>query len=200
MENGMPAIAEYLLVIRPTEPVRNAIKDITRSFAEKFDYPSVARDHTDIVLVRFQQYVMAEPRIVHRLELVTRSFAPFALELQDFSSLPSHSIHINVSTKNQVIALVRNLRQVQPLMKIDKDRKPHFITDPHISIIRKLLPWQYEKGWHELSHTHFSARFITDHLLLLKKGEGKIKYDMLKKCMLQNVKEVITQGQLFNMR
>ncbi len=86
---------------------------------------------------------------------------------------------------------------MQHLLKIDKDRKPHFITEPYITIARKLLPWQYEKGWLELSNTHFSGKFIANHLLLLRKRGGEKKFEMIKRFQLLNVKESITQGELF---
>ena len=138
-----------------------------------------------------------EQRIVHRLQLLATAHESFVVELHDFGSLPTHSIYINVTTKTQIGELVKALRPIQHLLKIDKDRKPHFITEPFVTIARKLLPWQYEKGWLELSHTHFSGRFVADHILLLRKREGEKRYQMLRKFTLLNVKENITQGQLF---
>ncbi len=65
-------------------------------------------------------------------------------------------------------------------MKIDKDNKPYFITEPHLTIARKLLPWQYEKGWLEYQHRNFHGRFIADHALLLKRKAGE-KYKTCRK-------------------
>ena len=45
-------------------------------------------------------------------------------------------------------------------MTLNKDNKPHFMNDPHLTVARKLLPWQYEKGWLDYSHRHFTGRFI----------------------------------------
>jgi 2'-5' RNA ligase len=140
---------------------------------------------------------MIEKKVIHRLELVAHEQNSFTVELHDFGSFPTHSFFLNVTTKTQIVELVKALRPMQQLLKIDKDRKPHFITEPYITIARKLLPWQYEKGWLELSNTHFSGRFIADHLLLLRKRQGEKSYRMIKKMPLLNVKETIIQGQLF---
>lgn len=191
------ATAEYLLVIEPHEALRDEIMEVKKYFSETYDCPAAATGKPNITLARFQQYEMIEQRIVHRLQLMAMAQASFVVELHDFGSFPAHSIYINVTTKTQIVELVKALRPIQHLLKIDKDRKPHFITEPFVTVARKLLPWQYEKGWLELSNTQFSGRFVVEHLLLLRKRDGEKRYEMVKKFKLMNVKESITQGQLF---
>lgn len=96
------------------------------------------------------------------------------------------------------MSAVKAARQGQRFMKMDKDNKPYFITEPHLTIARKLLPRQYEKGWLEYQHTNFHGRFIADHALLLKRKAGE-KYKPIEKFVFQNEKEEITQGDLFNL-
>ncbi len=191
------ATAEYLLVIEPHEALRDKIMQVKKYFADTYDCPSAATGRPNITLARFQQYEMIEQRVIHRLQLMATAQASFVVELHDFGSSPTHSIHINVTTQIQIVELVKSLRPIQHLMKIDKDRKPHFITQPFVTVARKLLPWQYEKGWLEMSHTHFSGRFDVEHLVLLRKREGEKRYEVVKKFALMNVKESIVQGELF---
>ena len=189
--------AEYLLVLEPHEALRTEIMQVKKYFADNYECPAAATGKPNITLVRFTQFEIIEQRIAHRLQLMATAHASFVVELHDFGSLPTHSIFINVTTKTQIVELVKALRPMQHLLKIDKDRKPHFITEPFITVARKLLPWQYEKGWLELSHTHFSGRFVADHVLLLRKREGEKRYELVKKFKLMNVKENTTQGKLF---
>jgi 2'-5' RNA ligase len=191
------ATAEYLLVIEPHEALRNEISQVKKYFSETYDCPAAAIGKPGITLARFQQFEMIEQKIIHRLQLIATAHNSFMVELHEFGSFPTHSIFINVTTKTQIIELVKALRPMQHLLKIDKERKPHFITEPYITIAGKLLPWQYEKGWLELSNTHFSGKFIAKHLLLLRKRDGEKKFEMIKRFELLNVKESITQGQLF---
>jgi 2'-5' RNA ligase len=191
------ASSEYLLVLEPHEALRNEIAQVKKHFGETYDCPAAAIGKPNITLARFQQFEMMEQRIVHRLQLVATAHSSFVVELHDFGSFPTHSIFLNVTTKTQIVELVKALRPMQHLLKIDKDRKPHFITEPYINIARKLLPWQYEKGWLELSNTHFSGRFVADHLLLLRKRDGEKRYELVKKFKMMNVKETVTQGELF---
>jgi hypothetical protein len=83
------------------------------------------------------------------------------------------------------------------LMKIDNDNKPHFIMEPHLTIARKLQPWQYEKGWLEYSHKHFTGRFIADSMLLLKRPAGEMKYQVAGRFEFQNLPVNTRQGDLF---
>ena len=129
--------------------------------------------------------------------MIAMEHASFVVELNDFGSFPTHSIFLNVTSKNQIVDLVKSFRPIQHLLKINKDRKPHFITDPYINIARKLLPWQYEKGWLEMSNTHFSGNFLVDHLLLLRKRDGEKRYEVVKKFTLMNEKIITKQGELF---
>ncbi|NCI45382.1 2'-5' RNA ligase family protein [Sediminibacterium sp. WSJ-3] len=171
---------------------------VKKKFAEAYDCPAAVKGKPGITLVRFEQYEMQERKLVHRLELVAAAQPGFGVELHGFGSFPTHSIFLQVTTQTGFAELVKSLRPVQQLMKMDKDHKPHFITEPGIPIARKLLPWQYEKGWLELSNTHFSGRFVADHILLLKKREGETYYSTVRKFRLLNRKEeVVVQGALF---
>ncbi len=191
------ATADYLLVLEPHEALREEIMQVKNYFGKTYDCAASVSGKPNITLVRFTQYEMIEQRIVRRLQMIATEHASFVVELNDFGSFPSHSIFLNVTTKNQIIELVKSFRPIQHLLKIDKDRKPHFITDPYINIARKLLPWQYEKGWLEMSNTHFSGKFVADQLLLLRKREGEKRYETLRKFKLMNEKIITKQGELF---
>ncbi|MEO7044388.1 MAG: hypothetical protein ABI091_03715, partial [Ferruginibacter sp.] len=94
--------------------------------------------------------------------------------------------------------LVKQIRtETQRLMKLDNDNKPHFFIEPHLTIARKLQPWQYEKGWLEYSHKHFTGRFIADSMLLLKRPVDDLKYQVVQHFEFQNLPVNTTQGNLF---
>jgi 2'-5' RNA ligase len=189
--------AQYLLSIQPHAALSEEIQSIKKRFADTYDCPTAISGRPSITLLRFEQYTMLEPRIEHRIECIARAQSSFAMELDGFGSFPTHSIFIRVTTQTQFGELVRSLRPIQQLLKMDKEHKPHFVTEPCINIARKLLPWQYEKGWLEMSHTHFSGRFIADKLVLLRKRAGENQYQQLKQFRLLNLREEIRQGELF---
>ena len=197
--NKQLAVNDYLLIAQPHEDLYNKIMAIKKAFAEKYDNPMAAFLKPHLTLVSFMQYEMVEKRIIQKLQSVAERRIPFKVELSGFGSFPTHTIYINVKTKNKIVAVVKEMKEAQHLMKFDKEHKPHFITEPHVSIARKLLPWQYEKGWLEYSNKPFSASFMVDNLVLLKRKVGHKAYSVVATFPLLS-KQVgdTTQASLFS--
>jgi 2'-5' RNA ligase len=200
-------VYEYLLVLNPHEELRNKIMKVKQNFCDVYKVSAVQKPFGSgkphITLANFLQYELMEERLMSRLNMIALGFHPIKVELRDYGSFPSHTIYINVVSKLPVQLLVKTIRtDAQRLMKLNDDNKPHFILEPHITIARKLLPWQYEKGWLEYSHKQFTGRFIADSMLLLKRPVGepdhyRMKYQIVKRFEFQNLAVTTRQGELF---
>lgn len=194
-------LCEFLLVLNPHEELRSRIMGIKKEFHEKYKSTSasrsVASSKPQLALVKFETLEMMEERIVNRLKTIAMGYHPFKVELKDFGSYPSHSIFINVISKMPIQNLVRQIKEAQRLMKLDKEHKPHFMEDPQITIARKLVPWQYEQAWLEYSHKHFTGRFIADGMLLLKRREGQVGWQIVQRFEFMNLPVTTRQGALF---
>lgn len=191
-------VNEYLLVLSPHEELWNKIMKVKGGFADKYQSDHARWSKPQIALVSFVQYEMMEERLINRLKVVGMSYPPFKVELKDFGSYPSHTIYINVTSKVPVQGLVKEVRsEAQRLMKLNDENKPHFILEPHLTIARKLKPWQYEKGWLEYSNKNFAGRFIADAMLLLKRPVGEKKYKTVNRFDFQNLPVLTKQGELF---
>ena len=190
-------INEYLLVLSPNEELRNRIMQVKKEFFETYKAATAAWGKPHLTLVKFTQIEMLEERIMSRLKTIAMGYHPVKIELKDFGSFPSHTIFINVITKEPIRNLVKEIKEVQRLMKLDKDNKPHFIDEPHLTIARKLLPWQYEKSWLEYSNRHFTGRFIADGMLLLKRRQGDKAWQILQRFEFMNLPVTTKQGELF---
>jgi 2'-5' RNA ligase len=192
-------VYEYLIVLDAHEELRRRIIDIKRGFSEAYKASTAIGGKPHVTLVNFIQYEMMEERLVNRLRTIAMAWYPLKVELKDFGSFPTHTIFINVVSKLPIQNLVKQIRsESQRLMKLNDDNKPHFIMEPHIPIARKLLPWQYEKGWLEYSRKHFSGRFIANGMLLLKRQVGETKYQVVDRFPFQNLPVETKQGQLFS--
>lgn len=195
-------VHEYLLVLDMHEDLRKRIMKIKKDFFEKYEITN-ALAPPQLPLVSFVQYAMMEERIINRLRNVAMAHYPFKVELKDFGSFPSHSIYINVTSKVPVQSLVKLIRtETQRLMKLNDDNKPHFIMEPHLTIARKLKPWQFEKGWLEYSNKSFTGRFIADSMVLLKRPVSESesyrgKYQVANRFEFQNMPVTTKQGELF---
>jgi 2'-5' RNA ligase len=190
--------SEYLLVLNPHEELRERIGKVKQEFADAFNAPQAAWSKPHLTLARFTQLDMMEERILNRLRVVAMSQYPFKIELKNFGSFPSHSIYITVTTKEPIRDLVKQIKPWQRLLKLDKEHKPHFIDEPHLTIARKLLPWQFEKSWLEYSQKHFTGRFIADGMILLRRREGEKGYHVLQRFEFQNLPVNTKQGVLFS--
>jgi 2'-5' RNA ligase len=188
---------EYLLVLSPHEELWNKILKVKKEFHDEYKAPSALWGKPHITLVSFVQFEMMEERIVNRLKTIAMGYSPFKVELKDFGSFPSHTIFINVDSKLQVKNLVKELKPAQRLLTLNKENKAHFIDDPYILVANKLLPWQYEKGWLEYSHRHFTGRFIADGMLLIKRKVGDKAYQIVQRLEFMNLPVCTKQGALF---
>ncbi|HEU0226956.1 MAG TPA: 2'-5' RNA ligase family protein [Arachidicoccus soli] len=187
----------YLLILHPDESVNGKIMEQKKAFAEKNECPSCVYSKPHITLIKFFQATTMESLLVRRICNYAQSVSSFNIRINGFGSFPSHTIYIKVQTKNEIIQLVKNLRELQLPLKFDKDHKPHFITEPHITIARKLLPWQYEKGWLEWSHLDFSASFMTNDMVLLKRKDERSKYQIVAYFPFEGKRQTIQQTFMF---
>lgn len=191
-------VNDYQLVLVPHEELRAKITRTREEFSEKYKTTFIHPGRALLPLVYFTQYEMMEERILNRLANIALGQYPFKVELRDFAAFPSHTIYIQVLAKVPVQELVRNVRaEAQRLMKFDEEHKPHFISEPHISIGMKLKPWQYEKGWLEYSHRSFSGKFIADRMVLLKRPAGEVRFKPVQVFSFQNLPVATKQGELF---
>jgi len=191
-------VYEYLLVLSPHEELWNRIMKVKENFATEYKSDHARWGKPHITLVNFVQYEMMEERITNRLKTIAMGYPPFKVELKDFGSFPSHTIYINVTSKLPIQNLVKQVRtETQRMMKLNDENKPHFIMEPHLTIARKLKPWQYEKSWLEYSNSHFTGRFIADTMTLLKRPVDEMKYYTAKRFEFQNLPVATKQGELF---
>jgi 2'-5' RNA ligase len=188
---------EYLLILSPHADLHERIRKIKEKFAADYNMPFAAQSKAHVTLVKFITSKLMEEKISNRLHRIAMGIMPFKVELKDYGAFPTHTIFINVITKLPIQNLVREIKQAQSFMKVTKDFKPHFIEEPHLTISRKLKPWQFEKGWLEYSHLHFTGRFIADSMLWLKRPLTGGKYQILQRFEFENLPVTTKQGSLF---
>lgn len=189
--------AEYLMVLTPREDLWQTIMNIKLSFADKYRHPMASYTKPHLTLLKFYQAEANEDRIIRRFDSICVKQPAIKIELKDFQTFPSHTIFINVTSKVPIQNLVKELKEAQPLLKYDANIKPFFMTEPHITIARQLVPWQHEKAWLEYSHSSFTGRFIAHKMTLLKRRVGDKHYQLVKDFFFKNQPPEVTQVSLF---
>lgn len=188
---------EYLLVLNPHEDLRNKIMNIKKEFHATYNAPTAIGGKPHITLVKFTVWEMMEEKILNRLKVGAMGTPPFKVQLKDFESFPSHTIFINIITKIPIQNLVKELRSAKRLMK-SPDHDPYFISEPHLTIARKLTSAHYEKAWLDYSHRCFTGSFIADGMLLLKRRMGERAYQIVRRFEFMNLPVITKQGELFS--
>jgi len=188
---------EYMLVLTPHEELRKKIQQIKGEFSKEYKCPQALWGKPHSLLVRFSQFEMMEERIVNRLKTVAMGFHPIRVEAKNFGSYPSHSIFIQIVSREPIRELIQEIRLTQRILKVDNEHKPYFTDDAHILISNNLLPWQYEAGWQEFSQCQFTGRFIAESMLLLKRRSGEKQWQILQRLEFQNLPVANRQGELF---
>lgn len=193
--NGLKPVS-YMLVINVSEDVKEKILNVKKEFAEKFkaDYYKYATPQ--IYVSTFLQYEMEEKKIINRITQIAKQIQPMQIVFEGYQSHPSHSIFINVKTKTEIRELSTALKNMRDAITINKWNKPWFVDEPEIAIAKKLLPYQYEKGWLEMQHQHFSGSFIAYEMVLLKKVNDK-NFKAVYSFMFEGKKTIPTQAALF---
>ena len=197
---------EYLLVLKPNASVNEKILQIKEEFSKKFKVLTARHSYPHIILVNFLQFKMRETQLINCLNTIAMGYHPFPVTLKDYESFPCHTIIINIESKQQVRNLIKELAPVRQLMTLNKEKKPHFMDDPHLTVARSLLPWQYEQSWNEYRRKHFTAHFIAESMALLRRplavnSDRKIvpgKYQKVMQFQFLNLPVTTRQGELFN--
>ncbi len=187
---------EYLLVLNPHLDLRNKIVNIKKELSGALDSPVAHGGKPNITLARFTTWQMMEEKLLNRLKVIAMGIPPFRVFLKDYGSMPSHTIFINITTKIPIYDLVKEVRSAKRLMK-SPDHEPYFITEPFVTIARKLTHEQYKTAWADFSHRSFTASFIADGMLLLKRREGEKAYQIVQRLEFQNLPVTTKQGELF---
>lgn len=186
---------EYLVVLNPPQATRDRIFGVKEEFRKNYKGGYII-SAPYLTLVKFSTWAMMEEKITQRLKVIGMGFTPFKIQLKDFGSLPSHSIYINMVSRLPIDSLVRELKTVQRLFK-SPGSEPHFIEGPHFTIVNRLPSGTYDKAWLEYSKRQFTANFIADGMLLLKKSSGESKYQVVNRFEFMNLPVGTKQVELF---
>jgi 2'-5' RNA ligase len=187
---------EYRLVTDIPEAQRLEIERERLRLAASYGMhqPQTGRPH--IALARFKAVKAMEEKILYQLKMIAMAEKPFTAALQDYDGYPMHAIFIQIANQQRVLDLIKNLKQARPLMKLAGD-EPHFMLDPQIVLAGRLENDQYMEIMHAYEHRKFTAGFIVDAFLLLRRAEDEQCYQLVKRFELGCLPVYEKQGVLF---
>jgi hypothetical protein len=190
------ALQEYQLVIAPHEVLRERIMKKRSEFKERHG-ASGYLPPACLTLARFHQHLMNEERVIAHLERVAMGTAPFKLSIRGFNSLPDHALFFHTERSAGIRRLTAEVKAMGRMLQPDLDHKAYVIPEPHIALATRLRPEQFAAGWAEWAARPFSADFIADALLVLKRVPGDRRWQVAARHEFRNLPVAIRQGELF---
>lgn len=187
---------EYMLVTEIPEPQRLEIEKERLGLTERYRIQQPQTGRPNISLARFKAVKAMEEKILYRLQVIASAEKPFTLELHDYEGYPMHAIFIQIANQQRVLDLIKNLKKARALMKAAGD-EPHFMLDPQIALAGRLANDKYIEIMKEYEHKKFTAGFIVDNFLLLRRAADEQRYRLVKRFELGWLQVIEKQGVLF---
>ena len=187
---------EYQLVLAVPESLKEKVRRVRSQFAEVCKVPP-ASGSVLLPLVKFRQRALLEERLRFSLGEMITGWCPFLVQLKDFEAQPTHSIFIPVANKNLIRQHINDLKTIQHLLRPDKEHAAFFSSEHRLYLATKLNHGAFERGWKEYSHRQFTAQFIADACLLLKRKDPTLPWQIAQRFEMRNLPVGIKQGTLF---
>lgn len=179
--------AEYIMIVAPHQNLYEIIMDEKHDFTYKFNCKIASSTKPHITLLKFSQPEIVEDRVIKYFQQIARGQPHIEVNLKDYGSFPSHTIYINVTSKAPLLHLSKSLRKVRPLLKFRSEFRPFFLTEPHLTIARRLEPWQFEKASLEYKNMKFTGHFVANKMTLLKRRNGDESYQHVQDFEFLNI-------------
>ncbi len=93
----------------------------------------------------------------------------FSVLLNNFGGFPPHTIYIRVQQRQPFKQLAAALQSINHYIRSNDCPPMRLITNPHLTIARRLPPDIFEKAMWEYSQKTFEASFMIDKLILLRR-------------------------------
>lgn len=182
---------DYRLILDLPSEVKKKIAAVKTAFDEDYRGLIVAGGPAFLYLAEFSVHELEEQAIVDQLNKIALGFMPFKLHLKNFEQFEGREIYINIENDTPVQMLVN---QVDAMSTSIQELRVNKL--PRVTIAKGLQPFQFLNSWKDYETKNFSATFVANKMLLLKRMEGFSSWQILRELEFQNM--VITPWQRFD--
>lgn len=195
---------EYQLVWAIPDSIKDRIRKYRQEFESQFRLVWPPSKLVSLPIVRFRQRALLEGKLRTHLYQVVSGWRPFQITLKDFGALPSHSIYIPVAARAGSSSFTgfhtvqKELKGIQQWMRMDKEHQPFFTNEHKIELASKLAAPVFEKAWNQYAHRKFTAQFLADACLLLRRKPGAGNWQIVQRFELRDLPVGVQQKTLFD--
>jgi hypothetical protein len=173
---------DYRLILDLPSVVKKKIAAVKSAFDENYKGLTIGGGQAFIYLAEFSGYESQEPDFADQFNRIALGFMPFKLHLKNFGEVDGREIYVGIENDTPVQMLTKQFATVKyllPAMRVN--------TVPRVTIAKALQPFQFLNSWKEYENKTFSATFIANKMLLLKRMEGFSRWLIHKELDFQNM-------------
>lgn len=173
---------DYRLILDLPANIKKKVAEVKTVFDQEHKGIVIAGGQPLVYLAAFLQNESFEQEMTDALYRIALGFMPFKAHLKNYDQTDHSEIFISFEDVKPVEFLIQRLKNADPVFKDAK-----FNELPRISIARGLQPFLFNKSWKVFEHRRFSATFIVEGMLLLKRMEGFSSWQVLKRLEFENM-------------
>ena len=163
------ALFEYLLVGYPDAGVYKKVMEEKQQFSAEYGEKIVIKTHPHITVANFFVSEAMESTIIKWMQRICGAQQSFTVTLNNYSGFPPHTIYLRVQNPQPFQQLAKQLKTVDEFIRASACPPARLISNPHLSIARKLPEQVYNKAIADYAQKTFHESFMLDELLLLRR-------------------------------
>ncbi len=163
-------IKEYMLVVNPQQNIWQQVMDEKVNFFNAYREIVAVKTKPHITVANFLAKEEMEPTMLKWMHNIISVKAAFNVVLNNYSGFPNaNTIYLRVQDHQPFKQLAKELKVIDELVRSNGLPKAHLISNPHMTIARRLDESIYERAMMEYSKKDFHAEFTVNELILLKR-------------------------------
>lgn len=160
---------EYLLVARPDEAVYAQVMEEKKFFSAQFKLMAAVKTQPHITVANFMALEPMEETIIRWMHRIISSKKSFRVTLDQYGAFRPHTIYLRVQDHQPFQQLAKELKVVDQYIRGYGCPEMHLITNPHLTIARRLEQTTYSEAVKVYAEKTFHASFDVKELILLRR-------------------------------
>lgn len=168
-KNNQTGLWEYLLLANPDERVGEKIMLEKEHFSKKFGAEIATKTRPHITIANFLLKERMEDLLCRQVQNICSLQYSFDVALNNFSGFPPHTVFIRVQNPTPFKQLAKSLKKLDEFFTSSDCPPSQLVSNPHMTIARKLKEEVYNKAIIEYAQRDFSDAFVVNKLTLIKR-------------------------------
>lgn len=191
-------VNEYKIIVVVGNGVAKHFNELRQSLCERHNIIHPATSTPQLILSHFWQVEEREQRLIERLRIIAKASPPLPLHFKGFGYYAPHTVFINLENALHVDNLLKKIRKDAGRLMLSKmGYKPGFMSNAHLTILRKLNKEIFESVQKDVEKRQFTGKYNASQMLLVRRRPEEFSYSPIESFVFENLPIETTQGLLF---